>query len=349
MTADKPNQAESDAGPNQRDLDILKNRFSSVDLEHPAYRSLFDFMVERMPKEGSGVFHHRKAAPAPDAMDLSPLDPINLVQMEVKLPSMPTVLGELQQVTSNEYASAAEVGNVIAKDPSLTAWVLKLVNSPFFGFSVKVETVSRAVALLGFEQIKNLAISGMLQNLVVSMPKGILNLDDFWRHSIATALAAQQIWKILGKEESERLFVAGLLHDCGILALAYTAPDVVKALHAAWRASGKQLYQVEQEYISFDHARLGGMLLHRWNMPLALVMAVLRHHQVEAPDRYMEAAVVHLADIIAFALAGKAEDDMMPQLDPVVWNILKLTPANMHFTAFSVMEKLDDLYATLRQ
>ncbi|MDR1124989.1 MAG: HDOD domain-containing protein [Deltaproteobacteria bacterium] len=348
MTADKPSQAESEAGPNQRDLEILTNRFSSVDLEHPAYRALFEFMVNRLPEEGSGVFHYRKAAAAPDAVDLSPLDPINLVQMEVKLPSMPTVLGELQEVTSNAYASTAEVGNVIAKDPSLTAWVLKLVNSPFFGFSVKVETVSRAVALLGFEQIKDLAISGMLHNLVVSMPKGILNLDDFWRHSIATALAAQQIWKLLGKGESERLFVAGLLHDCGILALAYTAPDVVKALHAAWRSSGKQLYQVEQEYISFDHARLGGMLLHRWNMPLALVMAVLRHHQVEAPDRYMEAAVVHLADIIAFAIAGKAEDDAIPQLDPAVWNSLKLTPANINFTAFSVLEKLDDLCSTLR-
>ena len=108
--------------------------------------------------------------------------------------------------------------------------MLKLVNSPFFGFSIKVDTVTRAVTLLGVDQIKNLAVGGMLQNMMVRLPNNTLNLDDFWRHSIATALAAQSIWKIMGREDSERLFVAGLLHDCGILALAYTSPDVTHAL-----------------------------------------------------------------------------------------------------------------------
>lgn len=338
----------AELAPNQKDVEILDKRFCLVDMNHPVNQTLYNFALERLPREGDAGTYHRKRSGKVDTENLMPLDPINIVQMEVKLPSMPTVLSELQTVTSSVNSSAAVVGEVIAKDPSLTAWVLKLVNSPFFGFSVKVDTVTRAVALLGVDQIKTLAIGGMLQNLMVRMPSGILNLDDFWRHSIATALAAQTIWKVMGREESERLFVAGLLHDCGILALAYTAPDVAKSLFAACRASNKPRYLVEQELVSFDHARLGGMLLHRWNMPLSLVMSVLRHHQVESPERYTEAAVVHLADIVAFAVAGVTEDDLVPPLDPAVWNVLNLSTANINFVADTITEKLSDMFTALK-
>jgi HD-like signal output (HDOD) protein len=347
VSANTPNDAAQKL-PNPQDLEILQKRFALVDLNDPVYQALFNFVAERLPREGSSNLYHRKSSPWNNQETLKPFDPINIVQMDIKLPTMPTVLGELQEVTSKEYASASTVGDVIAKDPSLTAWVLKLVNSPFFGFSVKVDTVTRAVALLGVEQIKTLAIGGMLQNLVVRMPKGILNLEDFWRHSIATSIAAQTIWKALGKKDSERLFVAGLLHDCGILALAYASPDIAKALNASCHLSGKQRHLIEQELVSFDHARLGGMLLHRWNMPLPLVMAVLRHHEVEAPERYTEAAVVHLADVIAFAVAGISVDDLVPPIDPAVWKVLRLDQSKINFTADSIVEKLNDLCTVLR-
>jgi HD-like signal output (HDOD) protein len=334
--------------PNQIDFEVLQKRFALVDMNNPIYQTLFNFVAEKLPREGTSSYYHRKASAVTNQEALAPLDPINIVQMDVKLPTMPTVLGELQSVTSDENASATSVGEVIVKDPSLTAWVLKLVNSPFFGFSVKVDTVTRAVALLGIEQIKTLAMGGMLQNLVVRMPKGILNLDDFWRHSIATAIAAQSIWKIMGKADSERLFVAGLLHDCGILALAYTAPDIAKALSNSFNTTNKLRYIVEQEILSFDHARLGGMLLHRWNMPLPLVMSVLRHHQVEHPERYTEAAVIHLADIIAFAVAGVSPDDIVPPIDMAVWKTLQLNQTNINLVADSILEKLNDLYSVLR-
>jgi HD-like signal output (HDOD) protein len=347
MAENLPDDAVQEA-PNKKDFEILQKRFALVDMNNPVYQALFNFVAEKLPKEGTNNFYHRKPAAGNAQGNITPFDPINIVQMNVKLPTMPTVLGELQDVTNQEYVSASLVGDVIAKDPSLTAWVLKLVNSPFFGFSVKVDTVSRAVALLGVDQIKTLAMGGMLQNLVVRMPKGIINLDDFWRHSIATSIAAKTIWKLLGKEDSERLFVAGLLHDCGILALAYTAPDIAKALNASCHYSGRQRYLVEQELISFDHARLGGMLLHRWNMPLSLVMAVLRHHQVETPERYTEAAVVHLADIVAFAVAGISTDDIVPPMDPAVWKTLQLGQSGINFVADSIVEKLNDLCAALR-
>lgn len=348
MSTETPTPTDAKAAlPHEQDLEFLRKRFSMADLNHPIMAALFNFALERLPRSGqAGPSSKRGIEIDPDG--LAALDPVNLVQMEVKLPPIPTVLGELQKVTSNPDSSAITVGEVISKDTSLTAWVLKLVNSPFFGFSVKVDTVTRAVTLLGIQQIKTLAMGGMLQNLMVRLPENLIDLDEFWRHSVATALAAESIWKLMGRDEPERLFVAGLLHDCGTLALAYTAPKSYKALALAFRQANQPMFKVEQELFTFDHARLGGMLLHRWNMPLSLVMAVLRHHQVEAPERYPEAAVVHMADIIAFAVAGRTEFDMVPPLDTSASDFLKLTPANINFIAESTITRLNDVCALFR-
>lgn len=333
--------------PNPRDLEALRRRFAMTDLKHPAVATLFNYVLERLPREGEPEPYHKKSRLS-TSQEVIPLDPINLVQMEVRLPPLPAVLGELQEVAGKPYVSSANVAEVVVKDISLTAWLLKLVNSPFFGFSVKVDTVTRAVTLLGIDQFKTLAMGSMINSLMEKLPEGVIDVEEFWRHSIATALAGQIIWKLMKKDESERLFVAGLLHDCGILALAYAAPKTFAAMNQAVLNDPKPRHLLEQELLDFDHARLGGMLLHRWNMPLPLVMAVLRHHHVEAPERYLEAAVIHLADIVAFAAAGRREEELVPDLDPLVWESLGLSPANLLFVADSVMDKLGELCSMLR-
>ena len=332
--------------PNARDLEFLRKRFVFTDLSNPGMAALFNYVLERLPAEGSPPLHQLSTIHVP--AEIIRLDPINIVQMEVHLPPLPAVLCELQEVSSKPYASAADVGAVVGKDPSLTAWLLKLVNSPFFGFSSKVDTVTRAIALLGIDQFKIMAMGSMLHSLTNQLPPNIIDLDVFWRHSVATGLAAQSIWKLLRRDEAERLFVAGLLHDCGLLALAYAAPKTFVALHQAVLGSSKPRFQMEQELLAFDHARLGGMLLHRWNMPLGLVMAVLRHHHVENPERYPEAAVVHLADVVARAAAGNSEDDMVPPLDQEVWKILNLKGTNLVTVADSMLERLSEMCDRLK-
>lgn len=333
--------------PNAQELDILRKRFALNDLKNPVIATLFNYALAQLPRENDPEPYHKKSRLALSA-EIIPLDPVNLVQMEVHLPPLPTVLGELQEVASKPYVSSSTVAEVVVKDVSLTAWLLKLVNSPFFGFSVKVDTVTRAVTLLGIEQFKTLAMGSMINALMEKLPEGIIDIEDFWRHSIATALSAQAIWKLLQKDDSERLFVAGLLHDCGVLALAYAAPKTFSALNQAMLTDPDTRHVIEQKLLDFDHARLGGMLLHRWNMPLPLVMAVLRHHHVETPERYMEAAVVHLADIIAIVIAGRRDNEIIPELEPIVWEELGLTPANINFVIDNVSEKFGPLCNMLR-
>ena len=341
-----PSSTSASALPNAGDLEALRKRFMAVDLSNPGMATLFNYVLEKLPHEGDTP-HHRRI-PSIDPAELIPMDPINIVQMEVSLPPMPPVLGELQEVTSQPYASSSAVGAVVVKDPSLTAWLLKLVNSPFFGFTTKVDTVSRAITMLGMEQFKTMAMGSMLNSISNQLPPNVMDLDEFWRHSIATALAAQTIWKIMKRDEPERLFVAGLLHDCGRLALAYAAPKTYMSLAQSCEIAGRPRYMVEQELMDFDHARLGGMLLHRWNMPLALVMAALRHHQVEAPDKYPEAAVVHLADIVAVSAAGNSARDVVPSLDQAVWKHLGLKSSNLNYVADAMLERLNEMCQVMR-
>ena len=331
--------------PDAKDLEALRKRFANTDLNNPGTAALFNYALERLPSDGSTT---RKPGQSDIPENIIPLDPINIVQMEVHMPPLPAVLGELQEVTSKRFVSASDVGAVVSKDPSLTAWLLKLVNSPFFGFSNKVDTVTRAITLLGIEQFKTMAMGSMIHSLTNQIPPKTINLDIFWRHSVGTALAAQNLWKLLKRDEPERLFVAGLLHDCGLLALAYAAPKTFIALSQAVSNSTKPRYQAEQELMGFNHARLGGMLMHRWNMPLKLIMAILHHHQVEDPVRQPEAAVVHLADVVARATADDNEDCVIPTIDPVVWNSLGLKGTNLTLVADSMLERLSEMCEMLK-
>lgn len=321
----------------------LRHRFSYSDLHHPAEKALYEHCVhlpERQCVDAATRYTGTQQRERDDDM-LRQMDPVNILQMEVKLPPVPTILGELQEVTSDDNASTLAVSEVLSRDPSLTAWILKLVNSPFYGFSIKIDTVTRAVTLLGMQQIKTLAMGGMMQELTARIAPGVMDMNSFWRHSLAVGLIAKHLWEAMGRESSERLMVGGLLHDCGLLALAFAMSRTFKALGAYVLQADKPRHLVEREVLSFDHARLGGMLLHRWNMPLPLVMCALRHHEVEDPKRYPEAAVVHVADIASLAaLNGRT---VIPALDPVVWDSLNITSKTLCSAVDGMLSKLEDI------
>ncbi len=334
------------APPDPVYLEALQSRFNSIGLEHPLPAMLFRREAEFLPREGSNPPPLKAWKRANPNQAFILLDPITLVQMEVKLPPLPIVLVELQAATNNRDVTVDQIGELIAKDPALTAWILKIVNSPFFGFTSKIDTVTRAVMLLGIQHIQTLAIGGMLNTLMVRMPEDILDINAFWRHSVAVGIIAREIWKGMRKPEPERLFVAGLLHDCGILAMAYVAPKTFSAVESRASALNMPLYMVEKDLLNFDHPRLGGMLLHRWNMPLPLIMAILHHHEPENPQRHLEAAVVHVADIIAFALEGVKTPVAIPPLDFQAYDALGLGNGQMEEIFATAETWLDALFGS---
>ncbi|CAK7046606.1 MAG: hypothetical protein DELT_00851 [Desulfovibrio sp.] len=349
MTAAQPAVSDSPLQPTAEDTAFFDYRFRFTDRENPAIAEIYALALQWSLEEGYTAPPLAAPTDMPQTGEIPSLDPLDIVQLEVRLPPLPAVILELQDVLQRRNFSADQVAAVIAKDPGLTAWLLKLVNSPYYGFSAKVSTISRAVALVGTKQIQTLAIGGALNSLAVLLPKGLLNMGLFWRHSVAVGVVAQELWKLSGRPDGEQLFVSGILHDCGQLALAYASPKTVSALNKAHGQNASPSYVLEKTLLGFDHARLGGMLLHRWNMPLALVIAVLRHHQVEEPARYPEAAVVHVADLLVTALGITTQP--MPPVPPLsveAWNTLGIAPNALAAATATLKHKLDDICSALK-
>lgn len=324
--------------PSEEQRRLFDHRFRFTERGSVVVEKLYALGEEQLMQKGY-VLPPEQAPPLPEPCDLDPLD---VVQLEIRLPPQPMVILELQELLQRRYFSPEQVAAVFAKDPGLTAWLLKLVNSPYYGFASKVSTVSRAVALIGTRQIQTIAFGGALNSLAVLLPKGVVNMDRFWRHSLAVGIAAQEIWKFSGRENSEQLFVAGLLHDIGHLALAYVAPPLASSFQRSYSVNSLPFYMEEQALINFDHARLGGMLLHRWNMPLFLVLAVLRHHEMTEPQRYPEAAAVHVADALVTAMdIGLRELQPLSPVSTEAWQALSVTTGALDQVKKVLGEKLD--------
>ena len=346
MADEHPIRATEQLHPTEDDIAFFDYQFRFNTRGNPVVEALYSVAHEWLMQEGyeRPLIWNAEWMPSP-----AKLDPLDVLQLEVRLPPLPAVMVELQEVLQGDTISPKDVASVIAKDPGLTAWLLKLVNSPYYGFSSKVSTISRAVTLAGTRQLQALAIGGSLNSLAVLLPKGLVDMDRFWRHSLAVGIAAQELWRISGKSDGEQLFVSGILHDCGHLALAYAAPNAFSAINKSHAANPQPDYLAEREIVEFDHARLGGMLLHRWSMPLPLISAVLRHHQVEDPARYPEAAIVHMADalVIALGISIRAYSPV-PPLSMEAWNVLKLSPEALKETATVLRSKLDAICMALK-
>lgn len=216
------------------------------------------------------------------------------------LVSPPDVCLRIFELVETNRASAQALADIIALDPSLTARLLRIVNSSFFHFSRRIDTVSRAITVIGVSELYNLVIAVSAIKSFSNIPSFIVNIDTFWRHSIYCGLIARVLARRCNVLHPERLFVAGLLHDIGSLVLYNRAPEACKDLLLAARGNECILYQTERREFGFSHAEIGGLLLDLWHLPPALHEAVRYHHTPAAAARApLETAIVHIADALA--------------------------------------------------
>ena len=245
----------------------------------------------------------------------------DLMKGTLEIPSLPMIFTRIDEAVNNPRSSLADIGRVISEDSSLTARLLKIVNSAFYSFPSKIETISRAVTVVGTQQLRDLALATSVMKLFQGIPPDLINMEAFWKHSIACGVAARVLAAHKREANIERFFVAGILHDIGRLVLCMKDPDWMRSALGRCHASGELLYKVENEELGFDHASLGRVLLENWKLPASLVETVAYHHNPEAAARFpIEAAVVHLADIIAHAMQlGSSGERFVPPLSPLAW------------------------------
>lgn len=257
------------------------------------------------------------------------LRPSELVQGSVQLASPPRIYDRLVEVINHPRGGAADVAKVVMDDTGLTARLLKVVNSAFFSFPRPIETVSQAVTVVGTSQIRDLALATSVVALFKDVPADLVDMEGFWRHSLACGAGARVLAGLRREGNVERFFVAGILHDLGKLIIYQQCPEEARAVLEEARSGRTLFHLAERSVLGFDHGQVGEALLEQWNMPPSLREALHYHHSPRRASRYpVETAAVHVADIMANALEfGQGGESFVPPLSPEAWAALAIDAA----------------------
>ncbi len=184
----------------------------------------------------------------------------------------------------------------MSEDSALAAKVLMIANSALFNFPSKIDTISKAITIIGHKQLSEIILSCSIVSLFKDIPQNIIDMEQFWRHSIAVATTARILASSRREQNIEKFFTAGLLHDIGKLILFVEAPKYVKEIIDKSAESNNLMHKVELEVLGFDHAKLGAMLLKKWKLPEEIVTSVYYHHMpsISSGD-IINPGVIHIA------------------------------------------------------
>lgn len=255
-------------------------------------------------------------------------DIVELVQGIRGLVTLPDVFIRINQLVEKPDSTVAQIAEAIGRDPAFTVRLLRVANSPFYGFSSSIDTVSKAVSVIGTSQIRNLALSTAIASSFDGLPNDLVSMPNFWRHSLYCALASRLLAKRAGRCDAEAVFTGGLLHDIGELVIFNRMPELARSSLQLVLDSAEAMgvHEAERQVIGFDHAEVGGELARQWKLPVLLEECIAFHHAPAVAQYYpREAAIVHIANAMAVMaeLDTLAHDDVSP-IDPHAWNVLKL-------------------------
>ena len=275
-------------------------------------------------------------------MEKVALDPKTLIDSSPELGSPPVVYVRLMEVIDDPTKGAHDVADVISLDAALTVRLLRLVNSAAFAHRRQIDSVSQAVGVLGTTGLRDLALATSVTTFFKDVPPELIHADDFWRHSLATGVAAKVIAGLRNERNADRFFVAGLLHDIGRLVLYLGAPEEARTILDHALEKEISLFEAERELVGFDHGAIGGALMAHWNMPDALAQSITHHHSPGATKAFaVEASTVHLADIFAHELAlGRSGESRVPTRQEGAMDRLGIDEATLP----DALVKIEELY-----
>lgn len=237
------------------------------------------------------------------------------------LPTLPHVVKHVGRMVEDKKSSAADVGELISRDQVLSAKILRLVNSPVYGFPGRISSVTHALVLLGFNVVKGLVLSTAVFDTFGKQIQGL------WEHSLGCAIVSRRLAKELNIPDIEEVMVAGLLHDLGKAVLSYIAPNEFGMAILVAKQKRCHIAEAEREVFQVDHARVASWIAQEWHLPARLTDALTCHHRPDLAKTSKEVtAIVHLADILTRGMSyGEPGDPTMPPLDHEAYQLLGLS------------------------
>jgi HD-like signal output (HDOD) protein len=260
------------------------------------------------------------------------IDPQAIARDAIKnltaLATLPEVTAQIITTVEDPRSSAGKLHKIIATDPALSARILKAINSAFYGVPGQVGSVERAIVLLGLNAVKNIAVAASLGQLFrgVKLGEGF-TARDLWTHCISVGVIARELARMLRIPVPDEAFVAGLMHDAGILVELQIWPEKLQQICATAKAGGVDFCETERQILGVDHPTLGQALTQQWRFPAYCQQVAGYHHNPTAAaeeDRKL-VGVVYVADVLCcqsgqgFNLTAAGQ-----QIDPAILSSLNV-------------------------
>jgi putative nucleotidyltransferase with HDIG domain len=266
---------------------------------------------------------------------------IDLIKTGINnLPTLPAVYANLSKAIEDPKSSREKIAQIISTDQASAFKILKVANSPFFGFRGRIDTISQAIFLLGFNEVKNIIFALSVINFFSKFRP-----MDFWAHSIGVGIATRMIGSAIGEKDLENYFLAGILHDIGkLLFFEFTPQEYLKVLEIVEKKKCL-IREAEDSVFGIDHSTAGKLLAEKWKMPQGIQDTIKYHHTgwVEKENNTIIASV-HLGDIIARSLElGYPGDKLIPQPNPKIWEMLKLPQGFISIMSKGLQEEYNDM------
>lgn len=244
-----------------------------------------------------------------------------------EVPTLPTIYSVLSDTLVSPNANAADIAHLISTDQSASFKVLKVVNSPIYHLSSRIESISLAVLHLGFNEIRNIILALSVINLF-SKKKLITSFRpvDFWKHSIGVGVITRYIGNTLQVSRPENYFLSGIIHDIGKLVLYENFGDQYEKVLQYAEDRKCQIINAEKEILGIDHTAAGAILAEKWKLPESVLRVIRGHHEcVVGDEKDIMIAAVHISDIAARIFEfGYAGDDYVQKPNQAAWDLLKL-------------------------
>jgi putative nucleotidyltransferase with HDIG domain len=253
-----------------------------------------------------------------------------LIEDVGQLLSLPELVIKINDLVNREDTNATDIAAAISQDPALSTRILMVANSPAYASSRQIDSITRAVTMLGTKQIRDLILSASAAKVFKGIPNNVISVEDFWHHSVYCALLARTLAELSRRVNAETMFTAGLLHDIGHLVMFNRIPEQAAAaiLMTIQGDADRDVFDAEREILGFTHCDVGASLAERWHLPEVLATCIAYHHHPSQAPRFADAvAHVHIANAIAslpYSDTPTLED--LQRVDSNAWGLAGLAP-----------------------
>ncbi|MCK4952008.1 MAG: HDOD domain-containing protein [Gammaproteobacteria bacterium] len=272
-----------------------------------------------------------------------------LIDKAGSLASLPDIFFKVNELVNDARSSASDIGRAIEQDAALSARLLKIVNSPYYNFPSSIDTISRAITIIGTRDLRDLVLATTVTRTFSGMDNDLIDMEKYWRHNLYCAVAGRILAQQRHVKNTERLFVAGLLHDIGSLVMYQTIPELSNEALQRTQSDGTPLYIAEKEIIGFSHGDVGAALLQKWKLPDSLIETVKYHHEPELAENHREdVATIHIADYIANSIDEDSNRcGVITPLDERTWATTGLSLEVLDTALCEITDKFLEMHSLL--